>query len=82
MGLNDVTMSSFGTINYTMPPGLGTVTNSNEESQRLCSFGSLHTGGAQFALADGSVRFISEDIYSFTLRALSTRALGEVVGEY
>ncbi len=82
MGLTDVTMSSFAEINYLIPPGLGTVTNSTEETLRLCSFGSQHTGGAQFALADGSVRFISEDISTTTFRSLTTRRGGEVIGEY
>jgi prepilin-type N-terminal cleavage/methylation domain-containing protein len=40
--------------------------------------GSYHTGGAQFALTDGSVRFISQNINMTTYRALSTRANGEV----
>lgn len=82
MGLTDVTMSSFAEINYLIPAGLGTVTNSNEETLRLNSFGSQHTGGAQFSLADGSVRFITEDINTGIFRALTTRAGGEVVGEY
>ena len=38
-----------------------------------------HPGGAQFALADGSVRFIADSIDLRTFRALGTRALGEVV---
>ncbi len=43
---------------------------------------SLHTGGAQHLLCDGTVRFISENI-DFTLYdALATRAGGEVVGEF
>jgi len=82
LGLTDVTMSSFGPINYEMPTGLGTVANSPEENYRLCSFGSQHVGGAQFALADGSVRFISEDVSISVFRYLTTRAGGEVVGEF
>ena len=46
---------------------------------RLCAFGSSHPGGANFALADGSVRFLSDGIPLEILQALSTRASGEVV---
>jgi prepilin-type N-terminal cleavage/methylation domain-containing protein/prepilin-type processing-associated H-X9-DG protein len=40
---------------------------------------SLHSGGANFLLADGSVRFINYGIGQPTLNALATRAGGEVV---
>jgi hypothetical protein len=43
------------------------------------SFHSNHSGGVQFAMADGTVRFISNSIAIATYRALSTRAGGEVV---
>ena len=41
-------------------------------------FWSLHPGGANFAFADGSVRFLSYAADS-VMSALSTRAGGEVV---
>ena len=44
-------------------------------------FASSHPGGANFAMGDGSVSFMSEDIDLDTYRALSTRDGGEVVGE-
>ena len=44
--------------------------------------GSLHTGGAQFCLADGSVRFVSENIDSTTRGRLSTISDGQVLGEF
>ena len=42
-------------------------------------FWSMHSGGAHFALADGSVRFISYSAISI-LPALATRNGGEAVG--
>jgi prepilin-type N-terminal cleavage/methylation domain-containing protein/prepilin-type processing-associated H-X9-DG protein len=42
-------------------------------------FRSLHPGGANFAMADGSVKFIKNSISVPTYRALATRALGEVL---
>ena len=41
--------------------------------------GSLHTGGCNFAMGDGSVRFISESTDATTLERLCTIAGGEVV---
>ncbi|TWT34839.1 DUF1559 domain-containing protein [Blastopirellula retiformator] len=43
---------------------------------------SFHSGGAQFALADGSVRFVGETVDTETFVYLCTRAGGEVNGEY
>src|SRR5690606_27003266 len=40
--------------------------------------GSLHTGGAQFAMGDGSVRFVRESVPAAVMRAWSTIAAGEV----
>jgi len=82
LGLTDVTMSSFAKINYRMPAGVASPDGSAEETLRLCSFGSQHTGGAQFALVDGSARFISENLSQEVLRNLSTRSGGEVIGEF
>jgi prepilin-type N-terminal cleavage/methylation domain-containing protein/prepilin-type processing-associated H-X9-DG protein len=45
-------------------------------------FRSRHTGGAQFLLGDGSVRFLSENIDYQTYQRLGGRADGEVVGQF
>lgn len=45
-------------------------------------FGSHHTGGAQFSLADGSVRFISENVDPDLFRALGERDDGEMSIEF
>ena len=44
------------------------------------SFHSLHPGGANFAFADGSVKFIKDSVSDGAYQALGTRAGGEVVG--
>jgi prepilin-type processing-associated H-X9-DG protein len=62
-------------INYPMPPSGGLA----EINDRACAYGSGHPGGANFALADGSVRFLSEQTNVTTLQPLSTRAGGEAV---
>ena len=43
---------------------------------------SYHEGGAHFLLADGAVRFISENINNGTWLALATRGGGEVIGDF
>jgi len=63
-------------------PGDGIPATSAEMDQWLQSFRSEHVGVVQFALADGSVRAISENI-NFTLyQALSSRNGGEIIGEF
>jgi len=49
---------------------------------RCSSFSSVHSGGAQCVLGDGSVRFLSENIAVQVQRALATRSGGENVGEF
>ncbi|HQX53421.1 MAG TPA: DUF1559 domain-containing protein [Planctomycetaceae bacterium] len=41
-----------------------------------------HTGGTQVAMADGKIVFLSKNMDSNTLRALTTIAGNEVIGEY
>jgi prepilin-type N-terminal cleavage/methylation domain-containing protein/prepilin-type processing-associated H-X9-DG protein len=81
-GSSDVTMSAFAPINYRIPLPMGapaapaTITPGLEE-QRVCAFGSLHPSGANFALADGSVRFVSQNLSTIVLTRLCTRRGGE-----
>lgn len=43
---------------------------------------SPHSGGAQVLLADGSVRFLSENMHLRTLKCLATRDDGQAIGEF
>jgi prepilin-type processing-associated H-X9-DG protein len=74
--------NSLGTpvpINYGVPP-LPNVGDWRWKMFRLSALGSDHPGGATFAFADGSVRFIADDLPLKQLQALSTRA-GEEITE-
>jgi prepilin-type processing-associated H-X9-DG protein len=64
-------------INYRVPLPPGGDFSTLED--RNCAFGSGHSGGANFAFADVSVRFLSDRTLLATLQALSTRAGEEVV---
>jgi prepilin-type processing-associated H-X9-DG protein len=54
------------------------INNSNEWGHLYYGF---HTGGAVFALADGSVRFLTESTPLWNLAALTTRGGGEVAAD-
>jgi len=86
--IGDVTMSSFAPINHRVPFDyerryrLDPRPRSSRdfaihEDRRVSAFGSGHPGGANFALTDGSVRFIEESLSVKALGALCTRAGGE-----
>jgi prepilin-type N-terminal cleavage/methylation domain-containing protein len=54
----------------------------NRDLIHIDEFASYHTGGAQFVLGDGAVRFISTSIDLDVYRNLASRASGDVVGEF
>lgn len=54
----------------------------NHPAQHLDDFSSYHVGGSQFLLADGHVRFVSENIDRLLYQSLGTIQGGETVGEF
>ena len=46
------------------------------------TYSSLHRGGAQFVLADGSVRFLSQNLNNTTFARLGNRNDGNPIGEF
>jgi prepilin-type processing-associated H-X9-DG protein len=93
LAAGDVLLSAHARINYRVPADFASrasltppVTGTNDylfyNDRRMCAFGSSHSGGANFALADGSVRFIAENVPDLTLLRLCVRHDGGVVGEY
>ncbi|MCI0461589.1 MAG: DUF1559 domain-containing protein [Gemmataceae bacterium] len=93
LAAGEVLLSAFVPINYRVPhdhanraalvpPVNGTSDYLYYNDRRLCAFGSNHSGGANFALADGSVRFIQESIPDVVLQRLCVRGDGAVVGDF
>jgi prepilin-type processing-associated H-X9-DG protein len=72
-------------INYRLPgnyPSTSGAERTELQHLRINAFGSAHSGGANFAFADGSVRFLTDSTPLITLQALSTRDKGEVVSSF
>ncbi len=74
----------FSSMQTAIPPnGVSCIQEAGwDGSYTLMTASSRHTGGAQYTLCDGSVRFISENIDQGLYQALGSAAGGEVIGEF
>lgn len=66
----------------TMPMAMMAMHHTPNTTNHIVNFSSPHQGGIQFLMADGSVHFLSENVYYDTFRHLGERADGEVVSEF
>jgi prepilin-type N-terminal cleavage/methylation domain-containing protein/prepilin-type processing-associated H-X9-DG protein len=76
-GVTHVFASTRVPLNYRTPPTA--TANFTFVDERLNAFGSGHPAGANFAYADGSTRFIPNQIDFATYQAISTRSGNEIV---
>jgi prepilin-type N-terminal cleavage/methylation domain-containing protein len=72
---------SYGYIGYTFGSTSHPFNSHKNTSTLYGAFRSEHTGGVNFALGDGSIRFIRDGIDPVMFRAMSTRAGNEVVSD-
>ncbi|MCE9524941.1 MAG: DUF1559 domain-containing protein [Planctomycetales bacterium] len=77
-GVGDVTLGTFAGINYRHPAGVAV--NDAYEDARVTAMGSNHSQGANCAMADGTVKFISQTIALPALQRMGTKVGNEVVG--
>jgi len=63
-----------------MPAGAAASWGTAGDWNNVYSFRSYHTGGGNFALADGSIRFVSDTIALQTYRDAATYSGGETLG--
>jgi prepilin-type N-terminal cleavage/methylation domain-containing protein/prepilin-type processing-associated H-X9-DG protein len=72
-------------INYQIPGNIASLTTAEQQlafNDRINAMGSMHPGGCNIALGDGSVRFISENVSTVTFLGLATMANREVLAPF
>ncbi len=87
-GLADIMFGAFSEINYTIPWNKGEPGAPSSQSQwytyqdmRLGALGSQHSGGANVAMGDGSVRFVSNTLPQNILALYCQRADRQVISD-
>ncbi len=87
-GMGNILCGAFSPINYTTPfkhGGPGAPGSQGAwyvfQDQRLSAIGSLHPGGANVVLGDGSTRFLAETLPQTMLSRYCTRADGQVIDD-
>jgi prepilin-type processing-associated H-X9-DG protein len=66
-------------MNWTLRTCLADSTYANSNSWSGRGFSSFHSGGCNFGMADGSIRFVKQTVNLKTYNALGSRKGGEVI---
>ncbi|MCA8988237.1 MAG: DUF1559 domain-containing protein [Planctomycetaceae bacterium] len=66
----------------TTPMPMPAMNHTPNSTNHIVNFSSLHKGGIQFLMADGSVHFLSENIHFATYQQLGQISDGAVLGEF
>jgi prepilin-type processing-associated H-X9-DG protein len=93
LAAGDVTLSAYAPLNFRVPANYDNRANMVPPvadyntylyyyERRMCAYGSNHSRGANFALADGSVKFISDALPQITLQQLCVRDDGSVISDF
>jgi prepilin-type N-terminal cleavage/methylation domain-containing protein/prepilin-type processing-associated H-X9-DG protein len=68
-----------GLYNHVMPPNTWSCNDSNVNDAAAATASSMHSGGVNLGMCDGSVRFVKQTVSTYTWWAIATRAYGETV---
>jgi prepilin-type N-terminal cleavage/methylation domain-containing protein/prepilin-type processing-associated H-X9-DG protein len=78
----DAALATGVPLNFRLPVNFASLDGGQQQllfEDRINAIGSMHPGGAQVSFADGSTRFLTQNINLVVLQAMGTRAGGEVV---
>jgi prepilin-type N-terminal cleavage/methylation domain-containing protein/prepilin-type processing-associated H-X9-DG protein len=72
-------------INFRLPSDFASLGGGMQQllyDDRINAYGSMHPGGCQVAMCDGSVRYVAQTVSPVIFRALGTRSGGESVNDF
>lgn len=81
-GVGDVLFGTSGPVNFRIPANFDSLPAATQQTMynwRINAVGSMHGGGVNAAMTDGSVRFVSDQVSATTWQAMGSKQGGEVL---